>query len=159
MRCWDSERITGNDKGVNCSFSLFFVCNAFILCYFNSKRKGLELIDSYWFLFDMLMKWMLKNSECLCESLLVHTIFFYFSDWKTNGKIKNENRWELFCVYSFSARVFSLRYKTLIVLFKESSVCPYQAGVLLQRYLKSVKNRAFFIPVKCPQPAIVNDST
>lgn len=101
MRCWDSERITGNDKGVNCSFSLFFVCNAFILCYFNSKRKGLELIDSYWFLFDMLMKWMLKNSECLCESLLVHTIFFYFSDWKTIGKIKNENQWELFCVLEF----------------------------------------------------------
>ena len=73
--------------------------------------------------------------------------------------MKNENRWELFCVYSFSARVFSLLYTTLIVLFKESSVCPYQAGVLLQRYLKSVKNRAFFIPVKCPQPAIVNDST
>lgn len=64
MRCWDSERITGNDKGVNCSFSLFFVCNAFILCYFNSKRKGLELIDSCWFLFDMLMNecWKTQNA-------------------------------------------------------------------------------------------------
>lgn len=50
IRCWDSERITGNDKGVNCSFSLFFVCmhSSFVILIQSEKVLSLStLIDFF----------------------------------------------------------------------------------------------------------------